>query len=168
MLVVARRKKSVLAQSKVEFKGRSYKNYVKEDLQESLINSDWNQFYLSDSPSYFWEIILDKVRDYLNNTCPQKIFKVREIKEPWVTNEVIEEIKDKDRVLRVARRSGTREDWAHAKAERNQVGRLVEQAKADFLKDQQEQLADDPKKCWRQVRAWSWEKGGVKVGSHLY
>ena len=35
----------------------------------------------------------------------------------------------------------------------NRVGRLVEQAKADFLLDQQEQLQDDPKSFWRLVKS---------------
>ena len=153
LMVVARRKRAVLNQSKIEFKGRSYKDYVKEVFQEGLIDTDWEQFYASVNPSQCWEIILDKVRTYLNITCPQKTFKVREHREPWVTNEILEEIKDKDRVLREAKRSGVREDWVYAKAERNRVGRLVEQAKADFLKEQQQQLADDPKKFWRLVKS---------------
>ena len=44
------------------------------------------------------------------------------------------------------------EDLSRARRERNRVGRLVEQAKADFLKDQQVELEDDPKKFWRLVK----------------
>ena len=40
-----------------------------------------------------------------------------------------------------------------AKSERNRVGSLVDQAKAEFLKDQQAELADDPKKFWRVVKS---------------
>ena len=74
------------------------------------------------------------------------MFKVKEIQEPWVTNEILEEIKDKDSSLKVAKRTGIVEDWAKARADRNRVGRLVEQAESDFLRAQQEELADDPKK----------------------
>ena len=70
-----------------------------------------------------------------------------------MTNEIIEEIKDKDLALRIARRSGKAEDWVAAKRERNRVGRLVEQSKSDFLRDQQEELADDPKKFWRLIKS---------------
>ena len=41
LLIVVRRKKSALTRSKVEFRGRSYKNYVKEDLQEYLLTGNW-------------------------------------------------------------------------------------------------------------------------------
>ena len=151
-MVATRRKRRVLTQNKVEFKGRSYKNYVKEDMQEELLTSDWAQFYETGDPSDCWEIILNKIRLYLNRSCPQKSFKVKEIREPWITNEIIEEIKDKDRALKQARRSGSGEDWVHAKTERIRVGRVIETAKADFLKEQQVELSDDPKKFWRLVK----------------
>ena len=93
------------------------------------------------------------VKYHLNNMCPQKLFRVREVKEPWITNEILEEIKDKDLALHLAKRSNKAEDWLNAKADRNRVGRLVDQAKADFLKDQQQVLADDPKKFWRVVKS---------------
>ena len=88
----------------------------------------------------------------VKQSCPQKSFRVKEVREPWVSNEIIEEIKDKDRSLRIAKRSGKAEDWATAKRDRNRVGRLVEQAKSNFLKEQQVEHADDPKKFWRIVK----------------
>ena len=70
-----------------------------------------------------------------------------------MTNEIIEQIKDKDKAMRTARRSGKTRDWQLAKAERNSVGRLVQGAKSEFLKEQQRDLADDPKKFWRVVKS---------------
>ena len=55
--------------------------------------------------------------------------------------------------MREAKRSGREEDCKNAKVERNRVSRLIETAKADFLKEQQEELADDPKKFWRVVKS---------------
>ena len=45
MAVVVVRKKHKVTVNKVRFEGRSYKNYIKEDFQNNLINSDWTQFY---------------------------------------------------------------------------------------------------------------------------
>ena len=61
------------------------------------------------------------------------MFNVWEVREPWVTNEILEEINDKDRLLKTARRTGKKEDWEHAKRDRKRVGRQVEQARDDFL-----------------------------------
>ena len=137
---------------KVNFEGRSYKNYVREDLQRELVQTDWGLYYETREPSKCWEILESKIREYLDRTCPIKKFKVKEVREPCVTNELLEEIKDKDRALRRARNSGKVEDWKLAKVERNRVGRLIDEAKAEFLKEQQVELANDPKKFWRLVK----------------
>ena len=152
LVVVAKRKRVRSKHEKVAFKGRSYRNYAKEDLQEELLQYDWDQLYILEAPNQCWDCIEGRIRSYLDRTCPIKSFRINGVREPWVTNEILEEIKDKDASLRVARRTGLAQDWIRAKADRNRVGRLVEQAKAEFLKEQQEELAGDPKKFWRLVK----------------
>ena len=151
--VMVKRKRAKAVRTKVTFKGRSYRNYVREDLQSTLLDENWDQFYGSEDPELCWDILESKIRLYLDKTCIQKLFRVNEIRDPWVTNEILEEIKDKDSLLRIAKRTGKPEDWVGAKLARNRVGRLVEQAKADFLKEQQVELEDDPKKFWRLVKS---------------
>ena len=68
-----------------------------------------------------------------------------------MTNEAIEAIKDKDRALSKARRTGKKGDWAEAKRLRNKVGREVKNLRADYLKNQQETNRADPKKFWKTV-----------------
>ena len=73
--------------------------------------------------------------------CPMKMFRVDEFKEVWMANEAIEAIRDKDRALIRAWRTGKEEDWKEAKRLRNKVGRDVENIRADYLKTQQENRA---------------------------
>ena len=153
LMVAVKRKRRRCKHSKVEFKGRSYRDYVKEDLQGELVDCNWEEYYKLVDPTACWEVVMGKIRRYLDEKCPQKTYRVKEDREPWVTNEILEEIKDKDKSLRIAKRTGRAEDWATARRDRNRVGRLIEQVKADFLRDQQEELADDPKKFWRLVKS---------------
>ena len=152
LMVAVKRKRLRCRHNKVEFKGRSYRDYVKENLQVELIHRNWDAFYRLVDPTECWDMLVNCIRVFLDKNCPKKSFRVKQIKEPWVTNEIIEEIKDKDRSLRDAKRSGKVEDWETAKRARNRVGRLVEQGKSDFLKEQQEELENDPKKFWRLVK----------------
>ena len=91
------------------------------------------------------------VRETLDVTCPQRKFKVREIRDPWITDEILEEIKDKDNYLKHAKISGLVEDWLRAKRERNRVGTMVRDAKAEFVKEQQREHRGDPKKFWKVI-----------------
>ena len=44
--------------------------------------------------------------------------------DPWISNELLEEIKDKNRQLKRAKRTRLPEDWLEAKRARNEVGGL--------------------------------------------
>ena len=161
--VAIKRKRVRVRHEKITFKGRSYRNYVKEDMQSRLLVFDWTAYFQMENPNDCWNVIENLVRGYLDENCPEKLFKVRQANEPWINNEIIEQIKDKDRALRTARWTGKKDDWAFAKRERNRVGRLVEQAKAELLRDQQTKLVDDPKICWRVVKS---VVPGKKTTSH--
>ena len=139
--------------SKVSFSGRSYKNYDKNLFQRNLIDENWDSFYDSNSPSDCWDIMEGKIRLIINRMCPLKTFSVKEVREPWITNELLEEIKDKDRALKTAKHTKKPDDMRVAREARNRVGRLVGGARADFLKEQQQELPGDPKKFWRLVKS---------------
>ena len=83
--------------------------------------------------------------------CPIKTFRVNEQREVCITNEAIEAIRDKDRALKRAKRTGSMIDWDTARRLRNRVGRDLENLRADYLKNQQEAHKNDPKKFWRTV-----------------
>ena len=55
--------------------------------------------------------------------------------DPWITNEILEAIKDKDRLLCNAKRSDSEADWIRARRRRNEVKTLVKHAKSNFLNE---------------------------------
>ena len=151
MAVCTTRKKTVIRKEKISFKGRSYKNYNVIDFQQSMINHNWEEFFRGSDPNVLWQFIHEAIRAYIDPMCPMKEFKVLKAREPWITNEILEAIKDKDRLLNKARRTKSEADWYIAKAARNRVGRDVELLRIDYLKDQQNQHRADPKKFWKTV-----------------
>ena len=103
MVVMAKRKRGKADSTKITFKGRSYRNYSGEGLQDDLLLFDSDGYYELQDPGQCWEVIETLIRNHLDKTCPQKTFKVREVREPWVSNEILEEIRDKDMVMRGAK-----------------------------------------------------------------
>ena len=57
MAVLATRKKSINVKKRVEFKGRSYRNYDRVEFQERLIAEDWGPFFESNDPVMQWEFM---------------------------------------------------------------------------------------------------------------
>ena len=102
-------------------------------------------------PNWLWDYMYKIILDNIDAMCPMKSFRVTEFKEIWMTNEAIEAIRDKDRALKKAKRTGREHDWAEARRLRNKVGRDIRNLRADYLKNQQEANREDPKKFWKNI-----------------
>ena len=61
------------------------------------------------------------------------------MKDPWITNESLEIIYDKDYFLTKAKKHGKVDDWRIAQNLRNQTKVLVKNANFFFIKDQLEE-----------------------------
>ena len=85
LAVMITRKKVRIKTPKITFTGRSYKNYVKEDFQEELVEENWEESYNSQDPSKMWEIMLGKILGKADVVCPLRTYKVRGYREPWIT-----------------------------------------------------------------------------------
>ena len=104
---------------KLDFIGRSYKNYDSELFCNNLATLDWEHLYTCNNVDQAWEFMLSNITNAINIMCPLKSYKVAQAKEPWVTNEILEMIKDKDRLLRRAKNTNTDYDWIAARNARN-------------------------------------------------
>ena len=95
------RKKSKINNKKIEFEGRSYKNYIKEDFQWNIINEKWDQFYESTDPNEAW-MILKNIN--IDEMCPIKTLKINEKRDPWISNELMERVLDKNKLLKKSKK----------------------------------------------------------------
>ena len=145
------RKKIKIENSKIKFKGRSYKNYIKEDYQWDIINENWNDFYNLDDPNEAWNHYKSIITNKIDTSCPIQEFKINEKRDPWISNELLERILDKNKLLKKARKSDKFEDWKVAKLSRNLVNKELANAKQDFLLDVQNRYVKDSKKFWQSI-----------------
>ena len=60
---------------------------------------------MSIDPDRCVSILEAKIRIQLNHFCQQKDLKVKAIREPWITGELLDDIKEKDTYLEIAKGS---------------------------------------------------------------
>ena len=71
--------------------------------------------------------------------------------EPWLSNEILEAIYDKDQAWKRAKRSGDAEDISLAKRLRNQVKDMIRVAKRDFVQEEIENNELSTRKFWEKL-----------------
>ena len=95
--------------------------------------------------------MLDNIINILETVCPEKTFKFAKNRPSWLTNDLINLTKERDRSLKVYQKSKQENDKKEMRRLRNLVNLSVKNARADFGKDQLKTHKDDPKKFWKEL-----------------
>ena len=150
-LIYCSRKKSKVKSFKTEFVGRSYRAYDKNIFQDYLNNHNWNHFSSLTGVDECWNHILQIITEFLNISCPIKKKFVRTKNEPWVTNEILELLFEKNQAWKKAKKSKTPEDIAHAKTLRNNAKNVIRRAKSSFVQDYLDNDNISTKNFWEKI-----------------
>ena len=134
LLVHCNKKKLKVPKEKCDFIGRSYRHYDKETLQQNIRDANWENYDNILDVTEKWELFENIIREHIDNMCPLKHCKVKQQKEPWITNELLELIKDKDAILKCARKRKDIQLWAEARRLRNQCVNRLRDVRAEFIK----------------------------------
>ena len=137
---------------KSSFYGRSYRDYDIHKFHENLDNQNWNLFEITDNPDLLWDYMLENIQNSIDDICPLKTFKIKKYKEPWISQELLELIKDKDTLLKKAKRTKLPGDWETAKRYRNDCLTRIRRAKADFITSELDDHKNDSKKFWMNIK----------------
>ena len=146
-------KKSKAKPEKAEFKGRSYRRFIEESFLRCINNKDWNVFETSEDVNKKWNILYTHVVKTLDDQIPVRTFTFPKSKPEWLVGELIEYMKDRDSLLKIARRTKLAADKKEANRARNKVNKLVKNAKNNFVKEKLNDYLNNPKKFWEQIKA---------------
>ena len=138
---------------KVEFKGRSYRNYDRKIFEQELLAYDWEHFYDMNDPEEAWAHFLDRITPVLDRMCPIRTFQIKNYRPDWVTNELIEQVQDRDYFYRQAKLTRDEDAWNIARHLRNLTNANIRQARKDFITSKLEQNSTDYKKFWKTIRS---------------
>ena len=130
------RKRAKIKRVKIEFEGRSYKDYNKEEMLNCLNELDWDIFFTINDPNEAWDVLIKRLLDYLDRKCPMRIFKFKKEKSKWVTANLLMLMHDRDVALKRALETKRVEDMILAKVLKNRSNVRSKQAKRDYIKEQ--------------------------------
>ena len=161
-IFILKKKKKNTGKNEQRFEGRSYRNYKKQNFTDNVMNKEWGHFYNANDPTTAWEEMCKLIAEEADKMCPVREYKIRNSKPPWLANELIEQMKDRDYFYTKAKRTNNEDDWNIAKFHRNQVNCNIRKAKADFVKDQLKNNEGNGARFWRSIKQIMPSKKGAK------
>lgn len=138
------RKKKTPKVPRVSFQCRTYVNYIKEDFQHDLLSYDWTYFYSRQCVDNLWAELESVIRSTADQHCPLKQFKERKVFRPWVTPKLLELLKERNELYKLAKSLNTNPSWKAVN--RNLCNTAVKHAKDTYVKAQLVIHEKDPRK----------------------
>ena len=99
-----------------------------------------------------WKLFEQSISTILDEMCPIKTFRIKQVKQPWITPRLLELILDKDKALKKAKKKKKLNSWNEAKRLRNACTNGLRKAKADYMKERLEINLNDQKKFWKHIQ----------------
>ena len=98
-----------------QFFGRSYLNFDGEIFYENILNYNWNHLYTLIDIDEAWEYFISHIMSTIDAMCPLRTFDIKNMKDPWISNKILESIHDKDLLIKRAKRTDNVDDWKIAR-----------------------------------------------------
>ena len=135
-------------------KCRSYANYEKQKYQEEIkTHPNWTNFWQvnKEDPEKMWEVMEKIILVRVNGHCPYKNVRIKEDTPPWISREILSEIRHKDYLYNKAKKSKLKEYLEIFKRNKNEVNKLLVTAKENFVKEKLDEHEGNPRKFWRTI-----------------
>lgn len=100
-----------------------------------------------------WDEMEKVILDIADIHCPYKSYHERAALSPWLSQDLLELIKDRDRLYKLAKRSSNQEDWVISRKARNKCNRGIKHAKDEYVKSQLVAHEKNPHKFWLALKA---------------
>ena len=104
-----------------------------------------------DDPDELCNYMLHNINLIADDMCSIKNFNIIKHKDPWITPELLELIRDKDRALKKAKRTRSDNDWHISKRLQNSCFSRIRKAKGDRFKSELDTNKSDSKKFWKSI-----------------
>lgn len=113
--------------------GRSYRDLKEDSYIEDMKKIDVEDLFSDSDPNIVWDKMKSHFLEVANKHCPLRRLKVTINRPSFVTDELLELIRDRDYAFKEARRVQDDVSWSHAKILKARVQKEIYKARKEFI-----------------------------------
>lgn len=108
---------------------RSLKGFNRENFLRDLEQKPWENVYCSEDPNEMWQTWKGLLMEAINAHAPLRSRRVKNRKLPWITNEIRQQMYNRDHLKKRAISSNDPQTWHQFKLARNRINTNIKKAK---------------------------------------
>ena len=113
---------------------------------------------MADNVNDAWLVFKNIFTETLDAVAPVKEIRLKQITEPWINADILEQIQLRDKLLYQFKKSRTDEDYSLYRKARNKVQVMCKSAKSNYFNDQAEENQNNPKNLWNQFKKLGYQQ----------
>jgi len=148
------RKQKNQIHSTIEY--RDLKNLNTDELLQDLQCTPWDAAFVFDDINDVLSSIETILNDVLDRRIPLKSKGVKRPNQPvWMTKEILQSMKTRDKLLNKARNSNLPEDWSRFTHAKRQTTNVLRKTKRSFFREKIDENKGNTKGVWKALKSLS-------------
>lgn len=132
---------------------RSMKKYTAQAFNEKLESENWSYVYEAKTIDEAWNKFRDILIKVIDKVAPLKEIRIKQRTEPWITAEILDKIRERDRLLvEYKRDKNNKEKYDQFCKLRNKIQQGINKIKSDYISDKIQESGNNSKKLWQQLK----------------
>ena len=128
------------------------RNYDPVKLSDNLCSYDWNVIYGSQDANIAWKKMKVYLQTCIDQMIPFHTKKVRGKPCPWLDDIIKDKMDEKDKLMRISRKTKSAHDSQAYKRVRNEVNNMIKKAKRNYHIKQLNDNEHHPQKFWSSIK----------------
>jgi hypothetical protein len=116
-------------------KYHDYKNVDSTALFQETVNIPWHEIYFTNNVNNMLNTILNNLQYLFSKYIPLKHRRITRTPAPWITQDIKQLMKERDRLCTAARRTHDPVTYAEYKVKRNRCKQLIRNSKSHYFKN---------------------------------
>ena len=144
-------------------KFRSFKNFDKTSYVNDLLDADWSNFFLSKKVDKAVDIFNQILLEIADKHAPVREHRIKGQNAPWITDDFLSAIRERDFLLKKATKFNRTEDWNDFRKKRNNVNKLKNNLKRTYYNRTLRESKNNPRELWKKIRELIPDQASTKI-----
>ena len=128
------------------------KDIDNDDFRDDIINAPWEHVLNCHDVNDAWPIWHSTFMSIINHHAPTKSKRIRGYSLPWLDGEIIKLMRQRDRAHKIAKRSGSQNNWDVYKKLRNSVTEQIRCKKSEHFISAIEENKGNSSDMWKKLK----------------